>query len=294
MDCQLRVVNSTDAVENRTRKKNDCLYTVVDILSMRIRQSGVLGVHDGFYWTENAPAANDIDSDNDGVMVPVPNYLVDLSKLASNALGKQASMMASYKLHSIRVGIRPADDTVDNDQAAVFGGRHFVRLMTDHMKKALQMARKTEKALEGLEIDGDSLFLSSDKDYSGFRYSWHPQGHFDVIEHVTTCPSTINANNFWDLETICTAYDAMTLPSESNALFNGRAPGIIQNIWECGWSNKPWAGMHHGGDDSKELHLDVVPLVAGNINYSSVNEPGAVDDDYYVWMEVDFTVGGSF
>lgn len=252
-----------------------------------------MGAHDGFYWTRDAPNNNDIDGDNDGRMLPVPNYLIDLSKLASNALGQQCSMMATYKIHSISVGIRPSDDYFDNDQSAHFGGRHFVRLMTDHMKNALKLARKTEKASEATQIDGDSLFLTTEKDYSGFRYQWGNTVEDIKVEHSTI--TTLTNNDRWNLEDICLFYNEMTEPSEKNALFNGRAPGVIAQLWEAGWSNKPWAEMGSAkGDSHRDMHMDIVPLIAGNINYSHVDEPGTNDDDYHVWMEVDFTIGSGF
>lgn len=262
-------------------------------MSQRIRSSGILGIHDGFYWTRDAPSNDDIDGDNDGQMIPVPNYLVDLSKLASNALGRQCSMMAGYKLHSITVAIRPSNDYIDNDQAAHFGGRHFVRLMTDHMKEALKLARKTENASEATQVDGDSLFLSTEKDYSGFRYQWSNTADDVVVEHTSV--TTITGNDRWNLEDICNYYNSMTSPDQTNALFNGRAPGVISTLWEAGWTNKPWGAMGSSkGDSHRDMHMEIVPLVAGNINYSHVDEPGTNDDDYFVWIEVDFTMGGSF
>lgn len=274
---------------------------------MRIRTAGRVGTHDGFYWTQNAPSSGDIDSDNDGEMIPSPNFLIDLSHVGSIALGRQCSMMASYKLHSIRIGIRPVDDTIDNEEAAIFGGRFLNVLATDHAKTALQLARKTEKHLEGGQLDADSLFLSSEKDYSGFRYNWAGTAEDNVVAHATAC-TVPSMGDHWRIDEIFNLYNNMTAPSEQNALFNGRAPGTMQQIWECGWSNRPFGqivtaittpvagqgGLMHAGDDKCDMHLDILPLVAGQVLYSSVNEPGAVDDDYYLWVEVDFTIGGSF
>lgn len=260
---------------------------------MRIRTTGVLGRTDGFYWTTNEPSYGDIDGDNDGLMDPSHNYLIDLSKCASNALGRQASMMAGYKLHSITIGIRPADDNIDNDQSGQFGGTHHVRLMTDHMKEALKLARKTEIASEETQIDGDSIFLKTEVDYSGFRYGWGNTTEDIVVEHTTS--TTLTSNNRWNLQDICNYYNSMTAPQQTNALFNGRASGLIKTLWACGWSNKPWGAMGAAiGDCTREMHMDIVPLVAGEILHSHVDEPGTNDDDYYVWVEVDFTVGGSF
>ena len=261
---------------------------------MRIRQAGVVGYDDGFYWTENYPSDGDIDGDNDGGMIPTPNYLVDLSKVASNALGKQASMMATYKIHSVTIGIRPVDDATDNAEGAVFAGNHYYVLATEHGKTALQLARRTEKEIEKSEFDGDSFFLSTDKDYRGFRYNWYPGNEHRVIDFGTTC-GLPNLDNTWNLREISVYYDQMTQPDESNALFNGRAPGIMSTMWSCGWNTKPFGAMGAGlGDCHSELHLDIFPLLAGAVRYSHANEPGVVDDDWHVEIEVDFTVGGTF
>jgi hypothetical protein len=258
----------------------------------RIVHAGILGVHDGFYWTDAAPSDNDIDADNDSVMDPIPNYLIDLSKVAANALGQQANMMAEYKLHSITLGIRPVDDATDNTVATQFGGRHMYRLATDHMKQALQLARKTEKAHEATDVGTEGLFLSAHDRYKGFRYNWHNTPVHAVVEYATGA-SQLGAST-WNLTDICSIYDYMTAPEEENAIFNGRAPGTIQCIWEAGWTASPFDGNPSIGDSKKTLNVNILPLVAGNVLYSSGNEPGPVDDDYLVWVEVDFTIGGSF
>lgn len=261
---------------------------------MRVRHAGTIGFDDGFYWTENAPSSNTIDGDNDSVMVPTPNYLVDLSKIASNALGRQCSMMASYKLHSVKIGIRPVDDSVDNVEGGVFAGNHFYVLATEHGKTALQLARRTEREIEKSALDGDSFFLSTDKDYAGFRYNWFPGSQHRVVNHTTNC-GLPNLDQEWNLREISVYYDQMTQPDESNALFNGRAPGISAVMWNCGWNSKPFGAMGAGlGDCVNEMHLDILPLLAGAVRYSHGNEPGTIDDDYFVEIEVDFTIGGTF
>ena len=267
---------------------------------MRVKYTGAVGITDGFYWTMNPPSDNDIDADNDSVMNPAPNYLIDLSKVASNALGQQCPLMATYRLHSIKVGIRPVDDAVDNDEATHFAGRHYYRLMTDHMKTALQLARRTEKEWEGMAMGSEGLFLSDEKSYTGFRFNWYDGADHEVVEHTTLAGMAPFYGAPWSLNTICNVYDYMTAPDEENALFNGRAPGVASLLWNCGWTAAPFnhstgsGGLTHVGDDIRECHLDIVPLIAGSINYSSGNEPGTVDDDYLFFIEVDFTVGGSF
>lgn len=258
---------------------------------MRIRSAGIVGIDDGWLAGTDWPSDNTIDGDNDGLILPVPNFVLDLSKIASNALGRQAPMMASYKVHSMRIGIRPSDDTIDNDHAAHFGGEFVYVLATEHAKTAMQLARKTDKATEATQVDGDSLFLSDDKDYSGFRYNW---GDTAIVDHPTA-NGVSGMNSVWTVQDILVAYNEMTRPCESNALFNGRFPGPIGAMWECGWSNKPYGAMGTGrGDCQRDMHVEILPLIGGFIKHSHVNEPGTVDDEYHVHIEVDFTIGGTF
>ncbi len=261
---------------------------------MRVIDTGILGSTEGFYWTTNPPANNDIDIDNDGEYANPHYYMIDLSKVASNALGRQASMMAGYKLHSVSVQVCPVDDANDNDVAAAFAGSHFYRLMTPHMKKALQLARKTEKYDEASQVDGDSFFLSGDRDYRGFRYTWGPEVQFEVLEHATA--STMLSANYWNLVDICNNYDSMTAPSESNALFNGRAPDVCDLMWQAGWANKPWDSQSTIGEHRRSANIEIVPILAGHVRWTSVDEPQAdfIDDDYIVRIEVDFTIQEAF
>lgn len=261
---------------------------------MRVRSSGLIGFTDGFHWTMNPPTSNDIDGDNDGVLINGPNFLIDLSKVASNALGMQASMTASYKLHSITIGLRPVDDVNDNEDAAVFAGNILTYLCTDHAKTALQLARKTEKASEEAKVTTEGLFLRDNKRYTGFRYNWYPGAESQVVDHATGC-SVGGLDDQWNLWEIANLYDYMTQPSEENALFNGRFPGITAVPWEASWHNQPVNDEGSAqGQMTREMHIDILPLVAGNVLYSHVNEPGVVDDDYRVTVEVDFTIGGTF
>lgn len=264
----------------------------------RLKVGGILGITPGMAWNP-APAANDIDGDNDGVINPAYSFTLDLSHLASRALGQQCSMMGVYKLHKIRIGVRPVDDVNDNDEASNFGGRFLFHHATDHTIEALKLARSTEKASEGLQVDSDSLFLSDDKDYSGFRYNWSTGADYRTTEFATSS-SVAGLDTEWNLSEIGSAYNAMTAPCESNALFNGRWSGEGQALFNMGWSNQPFVatagdgGAIHVGDDIVAFNVDVLPLVHGQIIYSHVDEPGSVDDDYIVVIDCEFTMGRTF
>lgn len=268
---------------------------------MRIVSGGLVGYETGMFWSRNIPADNDIDADNDGVMVPVPEFNIDLSKIASQILGKQASMMQAYRLHRIKVGIRPVDDDYDNDYYAAFSVAFNMYPATEHALTALNLARKVENADEAPQVDGDSLFLRDENRYTGFRYGWY-DGDEDTVQHVSGNGISGMASN-WYLSEIASAYEGMTAPLKERNLFDGRFPNQMQVQHIAAWSTGPHADDKSGVDsgfqplDSESNYrLDVLPLIKGSIKHSSGDEPGLVDDDYRVYVEVEFTpeVGGAF
>jgi len=255
---------------------------------------GLIGLSDGFTWTHNIPSENDIDADNDGVMDPNPQFLVDLSAIAGSRLGYQASMMSGYKIHRIAVGIRPVDDTADNDEQTAFAGDIIMYPLTDHTKTALQLARRVEKADEANQVDGDSLFLSSEVDYSGFRYGWSSINAGGVA-HITG-NGISGMSSEWYLTEIFDAYDHMTEPKQDNALFGGRAPEQMGLPWVCSWATGYDSKVVIPKDFNVQTNLHVLPLLLGRVNYSSGDEDGTVDDDYRVEVSIEFTpeFGGVF
>lgn len=255
---------------------------------MRIMKSVFIG---GSFakWSVNPPAANDIDIDNDGVISPAPGFEVDLSSIASFVLGRQVSMMSAVKLHRLSVGIRPVDDITDNDESAFFAGHIWWTPPTDHAKKALSLARAMEKAQESTVFDGDSFLLSDENDYTGYRYSYLTSG--------TTQYQTVSGIGGYDhtLIDLETAYDAMTAVPQNNALFNGRFPGECSVAWIAalasgvGASHSPPPGGNSADWTVQMNHL-ALPILRGEVSFSSGDEEGTVDDDYHLWVDVDFTV----
>ena len=268
----------------------------------RIVVGGLVGYTTGMWWSNpsNAPSENDIDADNDGVLDPIHEFSVDLSRIASRAIGYQASMMAGYKLHRIKMGIRPVDDINDNDMYASFGIALDMYPATDHAKKALGLARRVEKADEAAQVDGDSLFLTSGQDYSGFRYGWNA-GNSDTPV-FTTNNSIAGMSNEWLLSEIFDAYDSATEPVQSNAMFGGRAPEQMTTTHVVSWTSGAAADAipginHYRCEDSTSMHsLEILPLLRGQVKWSTGDEAGAVDDDFRLWVEVEFTpeAGGVF
>lgn len=264
----------------------------------RVIETGAIGITAGYRWKnlnplDDIPAANDIDGDNDGVMSPSHGFLLDLSEIASRKLGMQAPMMATYKVRSIRIGIRHVDDLVDNNESTAFAGYIYHYPMTDHLKDSLRLARQVEKADEEGRVDRDSVFLSVEHDYTGFRYGWDSED--DVL--YQTVPSEDVGIDSWSLGVIGAAYNGMaTQPVQDNALWTGRFPRLNVNAWSCDASS----GIGDGDsppeftDDTLNLHVNTLPLIGGRVVWSSLDEVGSVDDDYTLHVTVDFEIGGVF
>lgn len=255
-------------------------------------QGGFIGYTTGMFWASNAPSAGDIDADAEGVMNPPPEFIIDLSRLAGRALGYQANMMSRYKVHGIRIGIRPVDDVYDNDAETAFGGIVDYYPATAHGIKALQLARKVEKATEAGAVDADSLFLSTAQDYSGFRYGWATSQQVSSPIAYSTGNSVSGMPTTWDMETVFSLYDGMTEPPQDNALFGGRAPEQCSLLWSAAWSTLTEAAGNDGGlikDHDSKYSFTTFPILRGLVKWSSGDEEGMIDDDYRLWVEVDFT-----
>lgn len=258
------------------------------VVSRRVRPNAD---NQGVVWIEGEPAAGDIDIDNDGVFAPPFQFLIDLSHVASSVLGRQVSMTRSIVLNGLGIGVRPVDDITDNDESAFFAGRFQMYPATSHGKKALALAAKMEREIESHEVDGDSFLLSTDKDYSGLRLGWTETPNPQILHQTNGWPN----GGSYTYGKVFAAYNAMTAPCQSNALFTGRAPDPMSMQWVCalasgiGQGDSPPPGGQ-SADWNLSTRTEIFPLIRGLVEYSSGDEDGTVDDDYYVHVYMDFTV----
>lgn len=258
------------------------------VVSRRVRPNAD---NQGAVWIEGEPALGDIDIDNDGVFNPAFQFLIDLSHIASSVLGRQVSMTRSVVLNGIGIGVRPVDDITDNDESAFFAGRFQMYPATSHGKKALSLAARMEREIESHEVDADSYLLSSDTDYSGLRLGWTDNPEPQVLYQTNGWPT----GGDYTYGKVFDAYNSMTQVPQSNALFNGRAPAPMSMQWVCALASGIGSGDSppYGGDSADwniSTRTEIFPLIRGLVEYSSGDEEGAVDDDYYVHVYVDFTV----
>jgi len=259
----------------------------------KVEDRDITTADSGAVWIGSAPTFGDIDIDNDGVISGGGyEFLIDLSEATSQILGRQASMMASYKVHSISIGIRPVDDVVDNDESAFFAGRYLFFPYTEHGEKMMKLARSVEKANEDQDIDSDSWLLSTDKDYRGMRFGWNGDNQ---VAYQTAESISGYGGSEWDLANLKVVYNLQTAPNQSNALFNGRAPSWMSHSWIAALASGMGTGDSppYGGssaDDTCILNTEILGgLIKGNITYSSSDEDGVVDDDYIVMVSVVWT-----
>lgn len=261
---------------------------------MRITRTLTVGLDAGATWYANAPSDSSIDQDNEGVMSPAPRFMIDLSEVASLILGRQCPLMGEVKLHSLRFGIRHVNNLFDNDDSAAFAGTVNWYPPTEHNQEALKLAREVEKARETYQVDADSVLLSPDTDYSGFRY-----GLTDSSQVVFNTQSDIVLIDYNMVE-IFDIYNEMTIVPESNALFRGRASNMScsKMFAVAANSGQDTTNTTEFVDDTIVLNHRALPIVFGSITHSGTDEENSIlnpdDDDYTFEVEVDFTVGGGF
>jgi len=252
------------------------------------------------HWV-NDPGSQDLqDAFEGGEPASVPYAIVDLSAAASAMMGRQMSQAADYKLRGVTIAYRPTDDnilTAENESETMFGGMLRFWPNTDHFKEAMALARRVESHGETGVIDADSLLLSTEKDYSGFRVGFSTN---DDVKFATAEGLSGLSAGVWTISEIQAIYNTMTAPDQQNALFNGRFP----RFQELGWSavvssgaaddTSGVNGLIHTHQDYERIGLNHevgMGLVGVYVTHSSMaSAQGLVEDDYQWFIGMDFEV----
>lgn len=246
-------------------------------------------------WTNDPGVNNTQDAFEGGEPASVPVAIVDLSAAASQLLGKQVQQSQNFRLRRVQVGYRAHDAVADNESDVAFQGRIEWFAPTDHFKEAMSLARAVERAGEDFAVDADSLFLSTEQDYSAMRMGWSNQDQvqFQTVENLSAI-----AGSQWSVAQVGEVYNVMTLPPQNNALFNGRFPAPSSLMWHAtlssGADNADGAGrLGHSADFIQDgmLHDVGMGLMALTVTHSTpASHQGAVEDDYQWWVAFDFEV----
>lgn len=156
--------------------------------------AGRLGVTEGMHVT----AGDTISEHDDGAPSGI-TYKVDISHLLSEQLGKQMSMMATYRVKYLQVSFRNVDDVNDNDYGMFAGGLVNWYSPTKHRIDALQYCRDYKRKIgydldiAGQATDPFSAFASS-QDYKGLRFGM--EGDSDVASATSDDTSALVGTYF--------------------------------------------------------------------------------------------------
>tara|TARA_B110000444_G_C18815172_1_gene584734 strand:+ start:417 stop:1247 length:831 start_codon:yes stop_codon:yes gene_type:complete len=187
--------------------------------------------------TLNGPPANNYSADNDGVMGSSHTILVDLSQALSQRLGRQMSMMSTYKVDYVRIDVLNVDDLNDNNSGVFFQGQISYHHPTAHKVNAMQLARQIENA-DGADEPGDMFGpLDNQRTYKGMRFGWSSDNQ---VAFQTGESFSVLSGQQWDLAELFTIYEAsQTQDSDyTNALWtSGRCGYPNQMAWSAGVTN---------------------------------------------------------
>lgn len=133
--------------------------------------SGRLGVTDHM----DTATTDTVSEDADGNPTEY-QYVVDISGLLSEQLGKQMSMMSTYRVKGIQMSLRNVDDANDNNYGLAIGGRIRWYSPTQHRIDALQHARdyfRSAQYTDSEESTNDPFApWANDRKYKGLRFNW--------------------------------------------------------------------------------------------------------------------------
>ena len=255
--------------------------------------------------------SGDIQIDNDGEMENT-RILVDLSRGLSQRLGRQMSMLSTYKVDYVRIDLVNKNDGIDNDGAAAFGGRVHYWSPSKHRINAMQIARAIEKiddVAEGHEKYQLLVPLDEVKTYKGVRFNWDGDGQ--VIYDTSETMSSL-AGSYWDLEELFDEYEQGVLSQAieyTNQLWDsGRCGYQNQFGWSASYTNYQQAddAVHSPITEAPLLDVPIyapsaspfelsfasspIEVLGGlmmiDVESSSSDSPFGIDDDYSVMVTV--------
>lgn len=251
-------------------------------------------------WVAGA-AQGDIDIDNDGVMENT-KMVVDLSQALSQRLGKQMSMMSTYKVNYIGIQLVNTDDLNDNDGAAEFSGRVHYHSPSIHKINAMELARQVEKRAEESDVDADSWLLATTSVYKGMRFNWDSDSQ---VAFATAEGFGALTGSRWDLAELFNVYNQMAtdrMDDAANKLWSSGRCGYTEQIaFTTAYQN---AAQTTDPGEINDMYspsntpfiyqtVDPIEVLGGllliDFEKSSTDSPAINDDDYQVMITIGVT-----
>lgn len=210
------------------------LHTVVDQVQRRTTEQ--LGFPAKFV---NHPGCADlgtdaydgmvIDPDADGEFGTKVRFVYDLSHALSYQLGKQLPMDAIYRIKKLQLQLNNDDDPDvggDNTEQVVLQGRMYYLSPNAHNIEAIQMARKSHRNLQSIQIDGESSLFGTEaqEDYKGFRFGYLGDG--DVLHQTAEEFGVAGAS--W---TLFGGFTGLGIIDNWND-FKNLTPDMDRNLWD--------------------------------------------------------------
>jgi len=256
-----------------------------------------------------------VDIDADGVMPSGSTKRVivcDLSHMLSYRLGKQIPQTATFRVNHLRVGLRNVDDTNDNDGPNYFAGTWEWYPPTKHRIDAIQAYRKWAKvSQESLASDSaefSALYSGADSDeYKGIRFGWLAESD---VSHATISGSSSNPFAIVDMfEEYNDGLENDGLPTKNRALWDRKLGRSTHLGWTANCTNGEFidqlgpendpintAFIQDGVWTAPSDHcIEVVGgLLILNIQHSSIDTVQAIDDDFYVKVDIGISGWSAF
>lgn len=265
-------------------------------------------------------AINMITEDNDGEIPASDNHdwVIDISTLLSEQLGKQMPMMATYRVKGIQMSLRNVNNDNDNNYALAYGGSVEWYVPTAHRIDALQYARdfaRDDRIRYTSAADEPFAAYSGSKHYKGLRFNWEADSQvlsgFD--DNATALPgqewSMFNMFNgynlvisgtpagegytddgtqgaaLWNTRVGVAEVDSLYFNiAYTNSIFNDMPIEESRNTWSFSPSFQDWSF-----DAGANNHL---PVLGGLMHvsgfHSNTDNPrlGEVEDEYYIQCTV--------
>jgi len=248
-----------------------------------------------FVWRPDAaPAAGDIDIDNDGAM-PTTRAVFDIGAAVAQVIGKQTSQFAKYRVNYLQIELVNRDDASDNDDGAAFGGTLEFFKPNKHNVDALQALRLVDREYrkESMSSSGSIFNTGQANRYITPRMNW-------FITDSIVCPqvsamqvwSAIGIGNYPALSPLLSIWNdnlANNAGDYQNEIYSTRT-GLTQKIgWNASYINNvdgdeyapsstPFVWQAQPGQELEVLG----GLMSMSVDHSSTDAPGAVDDDYTI------------